>query len=75
MSYQSDNASVCSVDTNGNLTAVSAGVANVTATDTGNNLSVTDQITVVDKAQSAALNAVANAGTRQIAKPSPSAKK
>lgn len=75
MSYQSDNPAACSVDANGNLTAVSAGTANVTATDTGNNLSATDQITVVDKAQSATLNAVANAATRQIAKPSPIAKK
>lgn len=67
MSYLSANPAIVSVDTNGNLTAVAAGQAEVTSTDTGNNQSASDLITVVDTAQSATLNAVANAATKQAA--------
>jgi len=67
MTYLSSNPAVASVDGNGNVTAVAVGTAEITATDTGNNLSATDVATVVDVAVSATLNMVANATTKQVA--------
>lgn len=68
LSYESANPAIVTVDANGNLVAVAPGQSEVTATDTGNNLAASDLITVVDVAQSATLNAVANASSKRIAK-------
>ena len=67
MRYSSANPAIVTVDANGNLVAVAPGQSEVTATDTGNTLTASDLITVVDVAQSATLNAVANAAAKQSA--------
>ena len=67
MQYTSAAPAIVAVDANGNLTAVAAGQAEVTALDTGNNLQASDLITVVDVAVSATLNAVANPPAAQVA--------
>lgn len=56
LTYASDNPAVGSVDANGNGLGVAVGTCNITTTDTGNGLSATDVLTVIDKAVSATLN-------------------
>lgn len=44
--YSSDNVAVATVDGAGNVTAVSAGTANITGLDGGNGLTASDVLTV-----------------------------
>lgn len=59
VTFVSDNPSVASVSGN-QITAVAAGVANITGTDTGSGVSATDVLTVVDPPVSGRLDLTAN---------------
>ena len=67
MSYVSASPNIATVDGSGNIVAVAAGSSEITATDTGNGETASDVVTVVDVAQSATLNLVANAASKQVA--------
>lgn len=61
ITFASDNATVATVDANGNVAAVAAGTANISGTDGGNNLTASAVITVTaDIALSATLVLTAN---------------
>ena len=57
VSFASDNAAVATVDSLGNVTAVAAGTANVSATDAGNGLTASDVLTVTAAAPPPAVSA------------------
>ena len=46
VTFASDNTAVATVDANGNVAAISAGTANISATDAGNSLTASDVLTV-----------------------------
>jgi Big-like domain-containing protein len=59
--FSSDNPAVATVDQNGNVAAVAAGTANISAIDQGNDLTASDAITVTaDVAVSATMVLTAN---------------
>lgn len=57
--YTSDNEAVATVSGN-QVTAVSAGTANITGTDSGDGISASEALTVVDPATSGKLTLTAN---------------
>lgn len=59
LSYSSASTNIASVDANGNVTQLAVGTAILTTTDTGNGLTASDTLTVIDTAVSATLNIAA----------------
>ena len=59
LTYSSASPNVATVDANGNVTQVAAGTCVLTTSDSGNGLSASDTLTVIDAAVSATLNIAA----------------
>ena len=54
--YATSPASIATVDANGNVSQIAVGTCTCTTTDTGNGLTASDTLTVIDTAVSATLN-------------------